>query len=209
MTIQKLGWILAAGMAGAIAAGGFQGKSDKVGVVDMEDVFQSSPFTHDKQEELKAMGDSRSQLLQFVHTYRTITPEQAQRLKTVMLKPNQSAGDKSEAEKIKTDVLAQDKALKTLQQKKNPTPEEVTQLQTMSTRTQETAAMEDNWVREFNSDMNDQQGKVREQLLVKVKDSVQEVGKKQGYSLILNKVVAPYSANDVTAETLKVMNAKK
>jgi len=39
MKLEKMGWLVAASLAGAMVATGFQGANDKVGVVDLSKVF--------------------------------------------------------------------------------------------------------------------------------------------------------------------------
>lgn len=209
MTLQKLGWVLAAGIAGAMFAAGFQVKAEKVGVVDIQYVFQNSDLTHNKQDELKNMGQARSDILQFVHTYRTIKPDQADRFKALSLKGILTPAETTELQKLKADVVAQDQSYKALQTKANPTQEEVTRLQTTSTQVQNMAGTEQLWAQQFDQDIRDRQDKLRQEVLGKVQDSVEEIGKKQGFSLVFVKDVAPYAANDLTADVLKVMNAKK
>jgi Skp family chaperone for outer membrane proteins len=209
MKIQKLGWILAAGMAGVMFAEGFQTTTTKVGVADVQNLFQNSDVTHNKQEELKTMGDSRSDVLQFIKTYRTITPDQAARFKTLSLKADQSPAEKTELDKLKADVIATNQSFQTLQTKASPTPDEVSKLQAFNAQAQQTDAMSQRWAKEFNDDMNAAQDKMRNDVLDKAQAAVQEVGKKQAYTVIFTESVAPYSSNDITADALKVMNAKK
>lgn len=209
MTIQKLGWLAAAAMAGVMAGSGFQTKADKIGVVDVGSIFQNSELTNRKKDELKGMNDVRTSILQFVHTYKGFTPAQADRFKTLSLKPNLTGAEKTELDKIKADVIAKDKANQALQQKPNPTPDEIAKLNDLRTQTQQAQAMEQAWVREFDGDLREKQESLRQDVLDQVQGVVQEIGKKQGYNLIFVKDVAPYGANDVTADTLKVMNAKK
>lgn len=209
MRIQKLGWILSAGMAGAMFAGGFQTKTEKIGVVDVGSVFQSSDMTHSKQDELKAMQQSRYDVLQFVHTYRVIQPAQADRFKTLSLKDNITPAEKTELDKLKADVLAADQSFLALQQKPNPTADDRAKMDALNAQKQQMSAMEQRWAQEFDRDLRNKQDELRKVVLDRVQDSLKDVGKKQAYSLIFVRDVAPYGANDVTADTLKVMNAKK
>src|SRR6476646_9473433 len=137
MKIQNLGWVLAAGMAGVMFAGGFQNNTSKVGVANVQEMFQNSDVTHSKQDALKAMGDTRSDILQFIHTYRTITPDQANRFKTLSLKPDPTAAEKTELDKLKADVIAGNQAFQSLQTKASPTPAEVTKLQAYNAQAQQ------------------------------------------------------------------------
>jgi Skp family chaperone for outer membrane proteins len=62
---------------------------------------------------------------------------------------------------------------------------------------------------EFTDELQQKQEKMRSDILDRVKAAVAEVSKKQGFSIVLNDEIAPYSANDLTPEALKAMNAKK
>lgn len=209
MTIQKCGWVLTAGLAGAIFGTGFQNKAEKIGVVDVAQIFQTSDLTGRKKEELRLMGENRKGILDFVHTYRTFTPSQAERYKALSLKPSLAPAEKTELDKIKADVIAQDKVHKALQTKAKPTPDEVTRLNALSEQTKQTQVAEQTWAKEFDDAMNAKQDSLRQEVLETIQGTVQEVGKKQGYSLIFLRDVAPFAANDVTPEVLKVINAKK
>jgi Skp family chaperone for outer membrane proteins len=209
MRIQRLGWLLTAGMAGAMFAGGFQTKSEKIGVVDVGSVFQNSDMTHTKQEELKAMQQSRYDVLQFVHTYRAITPVQADRFKTLSLKDAITPAEKTELDKLKADVQATNQSVNALQTKPSPTADDIARMDAINAQKQQMAAMEQRWAQEFDRDLRTKQDELRKVVLDRVQDSLKDVGKKQAYSLIFVRDVAPYGANDVTADTLKVMNAKK
>jgi Skp family chaperone for outer membrane proteins len=209
MKLQKLGWVLSAGMAGVMFAGGFQNNTNKIGVADVQDMFQNSDFTHTKQDQLKAMGETRSDVLQFVRTYRTITSEQANRFRTLSLKPDPTPAEKTELDKLKADVIANNQAFQTLNTKANPTPDEVAKLTAFNAQTQQSDALLQSWGKEFDDQMNAAQEQMRNDVLDRAQAAVQEVGKKQAYTLIFTRSMAPFSDNDVTADAIKVMNAKK
>ena len=196
-------------MAGVLFGGGFQTTTTKVGVADVQNLFQNSEFTQTKQSELKAMGDTRSDVIQFIRTYRTITPDQAARFRTLSLKTDQTPAEKTELDKLKSDVIASNQAFQTLQTKASPTPDEVSKLQAFNAQAQQTDAMSQRWGKEFNDEMNAAQDKMRNDVLDRAQAAVQEVGKKQAYTVIFTESIAPYSSNDITADALKVMNAKK
>lgn len=181
----------------------------KIGVVDVGQVFQSSQLTGRKQQELKRLGDARREMLEFVHSYRVLTPEQAARFRELSTKPTLSPAEKIELDKIKADVIAADKAFKALQTKPNPTPEEVAKLQDFNSRASAMSQLEQRWIREFDAEVRDTQGKMRNEVIQDIHASVREIGRKQGYTLIFVRDVAPYAANDVTQEALNAVNAKK
>jgi len=210
MKLTNLGWILAAGMGAALCASGFQTPPTKVGIVNLQTVFQTSELFSLKQNDLKVMGEGRSDILAFIQTYPTITAVQAQRFRDLSLKTTELTGpEKTELEKIKAAVMADDKALKALQTKTNPTPAEVAKMGAYQQQTQQTQNLLQTWAQEFKLQISDQEGKYRDEVLGKATSATRDVGKKQGFSLIFSSDVAPFASNDVTPDTLKVMNAKK
>ena len=209
MKLKNLGWIIAAGMGATLLASGFQNQTSKVGVVDLQTVFQNSDYFQQKQDQLKAMGQQRSDLLDFIKTYQTITPDQAQQLKTLSLKQDLTASEKTQLDKLKNDVQTNEKAFDALNTKQNPTDADKAKLAAFNDQRNQTANLYDAWEKEFSDDLNGQKEKFRQDVLDRVTGAVQDNGKKQGYTLIFASDVAPFGTNDVTNDTLKVMNAKK
>src|SRR5689334_4796508 len=102
MKIRNTGWIMSAALLGLILAGGFQGGGgDKVGVVDMGRIINSSEFYSKQREKLKKMSDARMGVLQFASTYPVFTPEQAATFRTLSTKETLTAAEKTTLEGIK------------------------------------------------------------------------------------------------------------
>jgi len=209
MKFQQIGWVVAGVLAGVMLGSGFQAKSDKFGVVDLGDVFSQSNFAKSQTETLKSMGQVRQDLIQFANTYPVLSQEQAQRFKELSLKPQLTAAEKTELEKIKNDAMAQDKKFKDKQLVPKPTPEDIAYLREMSDRQQAMGKTLDRWSREFSDEFQSVQEKLRSDTLDRVKAAVKEVGSKQGFSIVFSQDAAPYAANSITADALSAMNAKK
>ena len=209
MKFKNLGWIVAVGLGATLIAGGFQNQTNKVGVVDLQTVFQSSDVFQQKQADLRAMEDSRRNLLDFIKNNQTITADQAQKLKTLSLKTDLTGAEKAQLDKLKTDVQASEQAFTTLQTKQNPTSDDNAKLIALNAQRQQTATLFDSWQKEFADDLKNQRDKFQQDVLDRVTGALQDYAKKQGYTLVFANDVAPFGANDVTADTLKVMNAKK
>jgi Skp family chaperone for outer membrane proteins len=207
--IQHMGWVLAAGIAGMMAGSGFQGKTDKYGVVDLAEVFTASDFATTQTQELRTLSAQRQDILQFANTYPVFSADQAQRFRELSVKPQPTAPEKAELEKLKNEIIAQDKKLKAVQTKTNPTPEDVALLSQYSDRAQNMLKTLDRWAREFGEELMGQQEKLRTDTLNRVKAAVQEVGQKQGYSVVYVQDIVPYGANNITKDSLKAMNSKK
>lgn len=209
MKIQYMGWVIAAGIAGTLAGSGFQAKGEKFGVVDLAEVFSASEFAKVQTDSLRSLSAQRQDVLQFVNTYPVFSAEQAQRFRELSIKAQVTAAEKAELDKLKTTVIAQDKKFKDLQTKAQPTPEEVAMLREYNDRTQNMVKTIDRWAREFGEELNGMQEKLRVDTLNRVKAAVQEVGLKQGYSVVYVQDIVPYAANNITSESLKSMNSKK
>jgi len=207
--IQQLGWVVAGTLAGIMIGSGFQAKTDKVGVVDLGEVFSTSEYAKTQTDTLRTMGQARQDLVQFVNTYPVFSQEQAQRFRDLSVKPQPTAAEKAELEKIKQDVIAQDKRFKALQTKANPTPEEVATLREFNERAQTMLKTLDRWSREFSDEFQSMQDKLRADTLDRVKAAVKEVGSKQGFNIVYSQDAAPYAANTITQDALKAMNSKK
>lgn len=209
MKKQYMGWTVAAAVLGAMAGSGFQAKGEKYGVVDIGSIFSDSEFKKNQTENLRTLSTQRQDLLQFANTYPVFSTEQAQRFRELSIKAQVTTAEKAELEKLKKDVIEQDKKFKNLQLKSNPTADEVALLREYNDRMQNMVKTIDRWAREFSVELEDIQDKMRTETLDRVKQAVQEVGTKQGYTVVYVQDIVPYSANNLTADSLKAMNSKK
>jgi len=209
MNKRYMGWIVAAAILGTLAGSGFQAKGEKYGVVDLSEVFSSSEFAKNQTDNLRTLSAQRQDILQFANTYPVFSTEQAQRFRELSVKAQPTGAEKAELEKLKNAVMAQDKSFKALQTKSKPTPDEVAQLKEYNDRSQNMVKTIDRWAREFSDELQNMQDKLRGDTLDRVKQAVQEVGLKQGYSVVYVQDIVPYAANNITADSLKAMNAKR
>ena len=65
------------------------------------------------------------------------------------------------------------------------------------------------WFQEFRQEVTQAFQSRQVDALNKARAATQSLAKSQTYSLVFDSTVATYAANDVTADALKVMNAKK
>lgn len=209
MKIQRMGWVLAAGIAGSMAGSGFQAKADKWGVVDLAQVFTQSEFAKNQTDSLRNLSTQRQDILQFANTYPVFSAEQSNRFRELSVKPQVTAAEKAELDRLKTTIIAQDKKFKDTILKANPTPDEVALLREYNDRTQTMEKTIDRWAREFGDELQTMQSKLHRETMERVKVAVQEMGTKQGYSVIFVQDIVPYAANNLTTDSLKAMNAKR
>jgi Skp family chaperone for outer membrane proteins len=208
MRLRHMGWIVAAALVVVAATAGFQTGTTKIGVVDATKVFNDSVFAKEQVDILKGLGQARQDMLQFVDSNRTFTPEQAEKFHTLSLKLPMSAADKTELDKIKGDVKTAGARLKTLRTNTKPTPEETKELEELSRRDQATTETAQRWSRDAQEEFEAKRIELQKAGLDKVRDAIKQTASAQGFTIVFIADVAPYGANDITADTLKVMNKK-
>ena len=209
MNIDRLGWLAAAALAGAIIGMGFKAPGDKTGTVDVIKVFKDSEYAKTQNEGLQAQVAARRDVVQFVMANRSMKTEDADKLRVLSTKEKPTAADATDIARIKADATADEKKARDLQTKEKPTPAELTQIEDYTKRKDATGQRLDRWKEEFNAELQAQQEKMNNDALVRVRQIIQQVARDQGFSIVFAQEVAPYSANDLTADALKAMNNKK
>ncbi len=209
MNKQMAGWVAAALLGGAFVGYGFQGGTEKTGVVDLNRIMQQSEAGKANTKILNDAVAARRGLMDFVNTYSVLTTEQAQSLRELTLKPNPTEADKTAIEKIKADVTASDKKRSELSQKQTMTDADRSLLQDYANRARTMEMVIQRWQAEFGDELRETESQLRDQTLTKAKSALQEVAKAQGYSIVYESTIAPYGANDLTDASIKAMNAKK
>ena len=212
MNRQNLGWVvsgvLALAMAGMVGAG-FQAQNQKIGTVSMAKVFNDSAYAKTLDQELKNLGANRKATLDFIDAYRMLSNADLKKFRDLSVKNPQTAADKAEIEKVRASGVAADQKLRELQTKANATEAERNQLSEMQKRVQDNSQYVLALQQEFTDEVRNRQENMRTETLDRVKQAIADVAAKQGYSLILSDEIAPYSANDLTTEAMKAMDAKK
>jgi Skp family chaperone for outer membrane proteins len=193
---------------GAFSLFGFQSTTEKFGVVDINKILQDSELGKATNKKLQDALSIRSDLLKFISTYKVLTVDQANKLRELTLKPTPTAADKSEIERIKGEIIAADKKRNELLQKSNMTDTDRMQLQDYAQRAQTMAQVVEQFNNEFQQELNAFESQVREDTITKTKETVKEVAKSQGFTVVLESSVVPYAANDITDASIKALNAK-
>lgn len=208
MSMEKLGWIVAAAALGLVAASGFQAGMEKTATVNLQSLVDSSNLGKKNSGVFDKMKDAREGLLRFMDENRVLTMDQANDLRTLMLMDNPTEADKSKLERVKADVVAQAKRNQELSGKTSLTPEERTLLQEYASRSAAIENLEDQWIDEFRGQMQQWAVDRKVESLQVAKQTAQQIAKEKGYSLVFDQSVAIYSPNDLTNDTLQAMNAK-
>lgn len=204
----NLGWIVAALLGGVLVGSGFQGTTTKVGVVDVAKILESSTASKKANDQLNEMKKSREELLEFLSIYQVATADQIIKLKGYARKTPLTDAEKSDQTAIKDAIMKADGTYKTLVQKATPTADEKAMLQEYGDRSRNNQKTLQAMYDEFKKEWDDAQAKQSDDVIVKARASLEEVAKAGGYTFILDRRSAPWGANDITEETLKVMNAK-
>ncbi len=209
MSIERLGWVLAAAVAGVMLASGFQGSIDKVASVDLSNLVANSDRGKANQADFDKMKSNRETLLKFIDETRVLTVQQANDLRTIWTKETPTTADTQTMERMKADIVAMGKRNQELSGKANLSPEERTLLQEYASRSAAMEQLTASWLEEFRQEVQQwAQGK-QVDTNNRAKAASQEVAKAQGFTLVFDTSVAVYAANDLTADALKAMNAKK
>ena len=191
-----------------MAGSGFQGATTKIGTVNMGKVFNDSDYVKRQDAALKSSGAARSAVLQFINSYKMHPNAELLKFRDLSIKDNQSEADRAEIERIRTAAIASDTSYRSLQTKATLSDAEKKQLQTYQKNVQDNEQFLPTAQEAFGQELQQRQEKLRIETLDKVKAAVAETAQKQGFTVVLTDEVAPYSANDLTPEALKTMNAK-
>jgi Skp family chaperone for outer membrane proteins len=207
--VDQIGWVCAAAVAGVILASGFDAQADKTGVVDLASVVNRSNVGVSDGKKFDEIKKARQDLLEFVEANPVLTTEQAQQLHDLVIKESLTDADKALMTKVKNDVQGSVAQSQVLAGKANLTAEERTQLEEFRHRADVMGMTEQRWFQEFTKDLQDWSEKHHRDNLEKAREAVNQVAKAQGYTLVFDKAVAPYGANDLTEPALQAMNAQK
>ncbi|MCG9894814.1 MAG: OmpH family outer membrane protein [Fimbriimonadaceae bacterium] len=206
-TSSILGWAVAAGALSLFFASGFQAAQQKTGVVDMSRVIADSRLGKQNQETLRAMLQSRQNLLDFLDINRVATVEQANRLRALELKEGpQTPAEKQEADRIKADIQAAGKSFNDLNQKTNATDQDRLQLSEYNQRVRNTTQLLQSLQQELTMEISRKQGDLRREEIERAKAALKVIAEKGGYTIVLENQVAPYGVNDLTAEAIKELD---
>lgn len=209
---DQLGWIAAAAIAGVILSSGFQVTADKSAVVDLVGVVTKSSSGQADSQRFETLKANRQGLLDFVAANPVITLEQAQQLHDLVVKDPQSDADKAQITKIEGDITAASKQYQDLKAKQNLTADEKNQIAQYEQRAQTIlgdGGTYQRWGNDFTSELQDWSNKHHADGLDKARAAVAQVAKAQGFTLVFDKSVAPYGANDLTDAALQALNAQK
>lgn len=209
MKSDKLGWIVAAALAGAMFGMGFQASAPKFATVDMPKVFEDADLTKSGTSELKDFYQSRLSVIRFLKENPPMLPADADKYSVLALKTPQSADDAKELKRIEADAVAATQKQQAISLQKNPTPEDLKLLDDYRSRAEQNRTIEGQLEQKYDADTQDTRVRLHDQAMDKVKQAVADIAKKQGYTVVFSSEAAPYAANDLTADAEKAVGGKK
>lgn len=202
------GWLVAGALGVVMLAGGFNQAAPKFGVVDMAKILSESTKGKTLKDELTNQFNIRQGLLEFVATNPTISTENATKLRELSVKAGATAAERTEIDTIKKAAQADEKTFETLGQKATLSDAERSQLEDLGTRRRNAQGLLQRWQQDFMQELNELEASRQNALIDEVRVVVQEVSKKEGYTVVFQTNVAIYGANDLTDESTKALNAK-
>ena len=211
MTIhtEKLGWPVAAALAGAMAMAalsGFQASPAlKFATVDIGRVFDGSTLAAQNTETLQNAQKARAAALEFINRNRAMDPNDARKFAELSIKPTPTAVDTAEIARLRAAGEAATAARGALMTKNPPTDADKTALSDYGTKASTNQSLLQTLQGQYENDLQTMSGDLREKTLDRVRDVVKSLAAKGGYTVVFSTSAAPYAANDLTDDALKAL----
>lgn len=195
-------------MVAVLASSGFQGANLKIGVIDSNSVMQQVALAKNMVEDERNLKSDRETVMQFLQQYYVMKKEDSEKFKNLSIKAAKTDADKAELERLKTGAKDSLKKFKELELKSSPSQDELKLLDEYRNRKNEMDEYLQGLFKDFQSELSAIHEKYQTAVFDAFKVGVNEVGKKQAYTLVLDKNVAPYGANDITDDVAKAAGKK-
>ncbi|RMG26019.1 MAG: OmpH family outer membrane protein [Armatimonadetes bacterium] len=206
--MKKNNWTLYAALAvfGLLAVAAFQNQTPKFGVVNLSTVADKSKLGQREKDAFNAFRTKANNLLTFVNNNKVMTAQQRDRLISLWLKDNPTAAETQELEQLKSAIQTASSRYAELVRKSNPTPDELQELSEKSALAGVTQDILPQLQGFVGQELQARAEQKQTDVLAKARAAAAKYGKEQGFSVIFDQDVAPYAANDVTDEVVKVMD---
>lgn len=211
MTINtdKLGWLVAATLFGAISFGalsGFQANAaPKFATVDIEKVFDGSKLRETNNATLGAANKARSAAFEFIATNTAMSNADARKYADLAIVDKPTPAQTAELARLKGVGEEATRKNRELSLKTALTDSEKVAVAEYGANMQSKRAMLGALENDFKTQLIDLQTDLRDKTLERVTNVVKEIGAKQGYTVVFNTASAPYAANDLTDAALKTL----
>ncbi len=200
-----IGTLLAAVTFFALSA--FQQPVLKFGVVDVSKVAEDSKLGKRKKDEFEKLRVKMTAILQFMNQNRLMSKDQATKFRELSLLDKPTADQTQQLEGLKTLIQRAKQEFDDLLKVSNPTETQLKRIQELSGYGNDTLERLRDWDREFGQQMSELASNAQTEVLSKAREAVKKLGKRDGYTIIHESNSAPYGANDVTTDVLKVFDA--
>ena len=210
LKFSNFGWVVSAGLAGIMLAGGFQTPTVKVAGADLDKIVQSSDFWKSSEASFNEYAKKRDDLLQYINSNGVMTDEQLHQIEDLALKDQPTAQDAAELNRVKADVTAQEKRREELTIKQTPlTVEERSLMENFRQRAESNSRSLEQLAQKLSQDVQAKRTSIMNDATDRARKAVQTVGKAQGCTVVYSSGAAPYAATDITADAITAMNAQK
>jgi Skp family chaperone for outer membrane proteins len=195
-------------LAGLLAATGFQGPNMKMGVVDSGTAQAQMRAVQASKDTLNNALTTRENIMSFLQQYPLISVAEAEKFKALSLKAAPTDADKQEIQRLMTVAKDAKKKADDLSLKSQPSDADAKALADYRDKKDKIGELLQKIQAEFQNDLDRMKEESFSKLADLYKATVSEVGKKQGFTIVFDKGVAPYSANDITEEVVTTANKK-
>ncbi len=202
---NKLGWLVAAALAGAMAVGalsGFQGTAPKFATVDVEKVFAGSKLRDTNNTTLNNANKVRLGALEFISQNLAMSNADARKYYDLSIVEKPTAAQTADLAKLKADAEAATNKSRELSTKTTLTDAEKALVNTYGENTRAKRPLLGAMEAEYQEQMRNIQADLRDKTLERVNEVVRDIAAKGAYTVVFNTASAPYAANDLTQEAL-------
>jgi len=208
MNVKQTPWTLVGLMVALTLFGvaAFQNQAPKFGVVNLSAVADKSKLGQREKDAFTAYQTKAKNLITFVNNNKVMTAQQRDRLISLWLKDNPTAAESQELEQLKSAIQTASSRYAELVRKSNPTPDELQELSEKSALAGVTQDILPQLQSLIGQELQARAEQKQTDVLAKARAAAAKYGKDQGFSVIFDQDVAPYAANDVTDEVVKVMD---
>ncbi len=185
----------------------FQAQTQKFGVCDLSSVANNSKYGKRKMQEIETARSKYFSILTFLRQNPFISRSEAQKFRDLSLNNSLTPAQQKDLDELKAGAQRLREEFERLVNMRNPSESEQRRIQELVIAREEIMQIQNTWGEEFSRTLNDQFEDAKEDVHNKVKAAVRKLGRRDGFSVIFDSNSAPYAANDVTDELLKVMDA--
>ncbi len=189
-----------------IGLAAFQNQTTKFGVVDLSAVADKSKLGEREKQAFDAFRREVNNILTFINNNKVMTAQQRDQLLTLWLAENATDQQKQQLEQVKSAIQTASSRYAELVRKTNPTPDELNELSEKSALAGVTQDVLPQIQNSLAQELQARAQAKQTSVLTKVREAAAKYGRQQGFTVIFDSNVAPYAANDVTDEVVKVMD---